>query len=214
MQEKLLADNEVDSSTVYRTETSSSKPRLKTAILFLESMGFRVDEDLNVYEGFSDEEADRVAEELLYSLNKGDVQKAKSLISFLEAAEAFKSGVKFQFLLNCKAMLMIMENYDLEEILKLAYSAMEISYKDYNCDISEVDLLLPQEVDILKTVAYAYKAHNDAGMAVNILTDIEAVLYKLPAEYTDKDQAYIGVSITLAMYLLEEGCTPEAYELF
>ena len=92
MQEKLLADNEVDSSTVYRTETSSSKPRLKTAILFLESMGFRVDEDLNVYEVFSDEEADRVAEELLYSLNKGDVQKAKSLISFLEAAEAFKNS--------------------------------------------------------------------------------------------------------------------------
>jgi len=49
-------------------------------------------------------------------------------------------------------------------------------------------------------------------MAVNILTDIEAVLYKLPAEYTDKDQGYIGVVITLAEYLMEGGRYREAYE--
>ncbi|MCL1936224.1 MAG: hypothetical protein FWF57_07630 [Defluviitaleaceae bacterium] len=197
-------EEEIDVKKVLKRikKDDNLKPKPKNIKSILKFWGYNYDEKSNLYTIKLDFEGDKSSKRLDYYLEIGDLENSKKELFLLEHREAFKTGIRLQYLLSCKANIFFMENYSLDKISELISEAMKITYKNYDIFNIKDSLFMPIEVSLLHILALAYEKNNNIEKSENILRTLEKSLIELPFESEYDSYYYIDITISLSKLLI------------
>ena len=205
---ELVLESEGSARDIYFIVKGGLKPRKKRIIEYLTILDFNVDENLKVYSNHLSTEQKYICDWLIYYLDSGNIEYSTLNIKKLENIKSFSGGLNKQFLLNAKIRLEILKGNN--DVRKLVENAMVISYTNFNFDNFDSKLLLFEEVELMLSLALAYKNKGESNLCYYILHTIVIGLEKLPLDDQVKKKQYIRALLYLISYLIEDNKIREA----
>ena len=209
-----IVEDEVDLLRLLnRTIKNNNKPYKKN----LDELFFQLDFDIYTHSPHeisdNSQMQDIKLEEIFFMIENGEIELAKESAQILENDPMFKKGIRFQILSNAKAKVSIFRNEPLSITLSIIEKALLLSDASFSIASFDVQLYMPQEIDLLHTLAKAYFAKGKIKDAKVVLDVCKDSLSKVPFEYAEKNHTYIEILLELATCLHQSQNYNEANEL-
>jgi len=198
-----IVEDEVDLLRLLnRTIKNNNKPYKKN----LDELFFQLEFDIYTHSPheISDNSQiqDTKLEEIFFMIENGEIELAKQSALILENDPMFKKGIRFQILSNAKAKVSILRDEPLSTTLGIIEKALLLSDESFSITSFDVQLYMPQEIDLLHTLAKAYFEKGEITDAKIVLEVCKDSLSKVPFDYAEKNHTYIEVLLELATCLL------------
>ena len=145
----------------------------------------------------SDDEASIYAlrDEIEDYIANDNVYKAKKTLAEMEALDAFKQGLHKQFLLTCKAGILI--KTDIQQTSELLHEAIVITIEDFDEDKIQSYLLARNDIKIINMMATIHSKSDELDRAISLLEGVATVIRQKYMDAYEKAR-----SLTLTLYNL------------
>ena len=131
-----------------------------------------------------------------------DLDKKKELVEAMEDPQGlFSTGLHRQFLLKCKAMILMKENGDADDIKALLDDAVRITLPNFNERLVSTYLLGNDDMEIIAMMAQLAYREGEKDSAITLLTKLVESIEKHYVDENEKARSLTFVMYSLSRYL-------------
>ena len=200
IKQRELAYGILSVSNLSRLENGEQLPSKDKLDAILQRLGLNSKEIYSYFLDDKEYEINKKCDDLLSLIANNKNQEAEIILNELSLLYEFKEGIKKQFLLSCKAVLMIRKKQDNDEVKKIVQEALKITIKDFSEETISEKLLTDQEVNLINILSVIYSNENKLDKAIEILENLKKVLDFTKIDEKQRPQFYTLILFNLSKY--------------
>ena len=195
-----LADGILSKTNLSRLETGGQLPRKDTLEAILQRLGFNSHDNYNYFLNEREFEISKKSNDLLSLLANNRNQEADALINELSLLPEFKNGIKAQFLLLCRAVVMVNLRLNNDELREIVLKALKITFPSFSEKYISKYFLSDQEVRLVNILSITYLNENKVDKAIEILEKLKEALDSAKIDDKQRSELYTLILYNLSKY--------------
>ncbi|MCL2228158.1 MAG: hypothetical protein FWB97_11155 [Oscillospiraceae bacterium] len=197
--------------TIERIDNLVHNPNPATTEPVMESLGVPMDRFFYPYLEY-DPYVFKLRNRLLCALEAAEDESDKEALEYAEALlgkllekHGRAEGFMRQFMLGCEARILVQSGKNTLEAVKLALDGLSCTYPEFDVRHFEGEILLPEEIDLVHTIALADAKQGESQAASDLLERMISGIEKLPKDDVEKEKKLPKVLLSLANLHIRAG---------
>lgn len=200
MTQEELSNGILSKTNLSRLESGVQIPHKEKLDAILQRLGVDSQETCSYYLNEKDYEMSKKCDHLMNLISNKKYLDANIIINELSLLSDFSEGIKAQFLLFCKASIMVNFDKNNYEVKKLVLEALEITIPYYSERYISSYFLTDQEVRLINLLSIIYYNENNMNKAIEVLEKLKEALDSSRIDESQKSKLYPFILYNLSKY--------------